>query len=138
MVLASGAEDIGSDVAGGVAGAGGGGSNDSGRNFGLTGGQKAAAAGRLLPKPRTSHPYIVGLSLVAIGLLSLVGSITGTLPSMIAALFVPNALGPSATSDVPVPIIGDPNIGIPDSTPALPPGDTPLKIPEGGFDFGFE
>ncbi len=41
---------------------------------------------------KTNHPYIVGLSLVVIGGLSLVGSITGTLPSMIAALFVPNAL----------------------------------------------
>src|SRR5580692_2233466 len=102
MVLASGAEDIGSDVVGGSS-AGTNGSSPSGRNFGLTGGQRAAAAGRLVPQgARTHHPYIVGLSLITLGLLALVGSVTGTLPSMIAALFVPQALGPSPTADVPV------------------------------------
>jgi hypothetical protein len=52
---------------------------------------KLGALGAVKPA-KTSHPYIVGLSLVAVGAFGLVGSITGTLPSMIAALFVPNAL----------------------------------------------
>jgi len=55
-------------------------------------GQKTGALSRALPKPRTHHPYIVGITLMAVGAFALVGSITGTLPSMIAALFVPNAL----------------------------------------------
>lgn len=66
---------------------------DSGASStGLSGGQKAGALGSALPKPRTHHPYIVGLTLMVVGAFALVGSITGTLPSMIAALFVPNAL----------------------------------------------
>jgi len=82
--LADGAEGTAESTA--SAGAGGGGIG------GLTGSQKGAAASKLLPKPKTDHPYIVGLILVAVGGFALVGSITGTLPSMIAALFVPNAL----------------------------------------------
>jgi len=64
----------------------------TGSKLGLTNSQKGAALGRSLPQPRTHHPYIVGLSLIVIGMFSLVGSITGTLPSMLAALFVPTAL----------------------------------------------
>lgn len=59
---------------------------------GLSTTQKAAAFGRSLPKPKTNHPYIVGITLIAIGAFGLVGSINGSLPSMIAALFVPDAL----------------------------------------------
>ncbi len=62
---------------------------------GLSGLQKlqgAASLSNALPKPKTSHPYVVGLIFTGIGLFSLVGSITGTLPSMLAALFVPQAL----------------------------------------------
>lgn len=60
--------------------------------LGLTTGQKGAAIGRALPKPRTKHPYVVGGVLMLIGGFGLIGSLTGTLPSMLAALFVPNAL----------------------------------------------
>lgn len=59
---------------------------------GLTGAQKAGALSSALPRPKTSHPYIVGISLIVIGGFGLIGSITGTLPSMIAALFVPSIL----------------------------------------------
>ena len=59
---------------------------------GLSGGRKAGVVGKALPKPRTHHPYIVGITLMAVGGFALVGSITGALPSMLAALFVPNAL----------------------------------------------
>jgi hypothetical protein len=51
-----------------------------------------SAGGSALPKPKTSHPYIVGLSLILVGGFMLIGSITGTLPSMLAALFDPDAL----------------------------------------------
>ena len=68
---------------------------------GLSGGQKIGALGKALPKPKTNHPYIVGLSLIVIGGFALVGSITGTLPSMIAALFVPNALVDPSTGNSP-------------------------------------
>ncbi len=61
------------------------------------------AAGSIKPA-RTSHPYIVGISLVVIGGFSLIGSITGTLPSMLAALFVPNALV-DASGNAPAPNI---------------------------------
>lgn len=64
----------------------------AGSKFGLTGGQKAGALGRAVPKPKTNHPYIVGFTLVIVGGFALIGSITGTLPSMLAALFVPQAL----------------------------------------------
>lgn len=64
----------------------------SGSKFGLSSGQKAGALGQALPKPRTHHPYIVGLTLMVVGGFALVGSITGALPSMLAALFVPDAL----------------------------------------------
>ena len=59
---------------------------------GLSAGQKASAFGKSLPKPKTNHPYIVGIALIAIGAFGLVGSINGSLPSMLAALFVPDAL----------------------------------------------
>jgi hypothetical protein len=58
----------------------------------LTAGQKATAFTKSLPKPKTTHPYIVGLSLIVVGGFMLIGSITGTLPSMLAALFDPTAL----------------------------------------------
>lgn len=58
----------------------------------LTKGQLGSAIGRALPKPKTHHPYIVGLTLIVVGGASLIGSLTGSLPAMIAALFVPNAL----------------------------------------------
>lgn len=65
---------------------------DSGAStLGLGGSSKLGLLGAAKPA-RTNHPYIVGISLVVIGGFSLVGSITGTLPSMLAALFVPNAL----------------------------------------------
>jgi len=60
--------------------------------FGLTGGQKASAGLGAVPTAKTSHPYVVGIALVLIGGFGLVGSIIGALPSMLAALFVPNAL----------------------------------------------
>jgi hypothetical protein len=59
---------------------------------GLGGTQVAAALGKAVPTPRTHHPYVVGLVFTTIGLFAVVGSITGTLPSMLAALFVPQAL----------------------------------------------
>lgn len=68
------------------------GAGNSARKIGLTGSQKAAAVGRGLPTAKTSHPYVVGLVLTVMGGFMLIGSITGALPSMIAALFVPNAL----------------------------------------------
>jgi hypothetical protein len=83
--LAEGAESIGESSTA-SAGAGG------GSIGGLTGAQKGSAASKLLPKPKTDHPYIVGIILVAVGGFALIGSITGSLPSMIAALFVPDAL----------------------------------------------
>lgn len=63
-----------------------------GSKIGLTGGQKAGALSGALPQPRTHHPYVVGLVFIVTGMFMLVGSITGTLPSMIAGLFDPNAL----------------------------------------------
>lgn len=75
------------------------------KKFGLTGSQKAGAIGSAIPQPRTHHPYLLGLLLIVGGGFMLVGSITGTLPSMLAALFDPNALDdgsgspPSALSD---------------------------------------
>ncbi len=96
------------------------GAEEAGSSIGLTAGQKASAASQALPRPKTNHPYVVGLLLTAIGGFALIGSITGTLPSMLAALFVPNALvdssgaqvAPSITSDLaaigsqPVPLPG--------------------------------
>lgn len=91
--------------------------------IGLTGGQKASAIGRLFPKPKTSHPYVVGLSLVVIGGFSLVGSITGKLPSMLAALFDPNALVDSSGNTALGVLIDPSQTGIPKSgeLPAIPP-----------------
>ena len=63
-----------------------------GKKFGLTNSQKAGAISAGLPQPRTHHPYILGLILITTGGFMLIGSVTGTLPSMLAALFVPNAL----------------------------------------------
>lgn len=47
--------------------------------------------------PKTEHHYVVGALLLFVGLIGIAGSITGTLPSMIAGLFEPSALG-SVTS----------------------------------------
>ncbi len=58
----------------------------------LTGTQKATAGLGAVPTAKTSHPYVVGIALLVIGGFGLIGSLTGQLPSMIAALFVPNAL----------------------------------------------
>ena len=63
-----------------------------GLSSGLSKGQIGSAIGRALPKPKTHHPYIVGLTLIVVGGASLIGSLTGSLPAMIGALFVPNAL----------------------------------------------
>jgi len=69
--------------------------------IGLTGGQKAAAGLGAVPTAKTQHPYIVGTVLVLVGGFGLIGSITGTLPSMLAALFAPNALIVSADGSTP-------------------------------------
>jgi hypothetical protein len=50
------------------------------------------AAAQALPKPKTEHPYIVGLILITIGVAGMIGSVTGSLPAMLAALFDPNVL----------------------------------------------
>ena len=63
-----------------------------GNKFGLTGSQKAGAIGAGIPQPRTHHPFLLGLLLIVGGGFMLVGSVTGTLPSMIAALFDPSLL----------------------------------------------
>ena len=68
--------------------------------IGLTRGQKAAAGLGAVPTAKTQHPYIVGTVLVLVGGFGLIGSITGTLPSMIAALFVPTALQVSADGSI--------------------------------------
>ena len=64
--------------------------------FGLTSGQKVGAGAsfleKALPKPKTEHPYIVGLILIATGVLGMIGSVTGQLPAMVAALFDPGVL----------------------------------------------
>lgn len=91
MVLAEGAEEAGASTAASGAGE----SSSSGGffgNSGLTGTQKATAASRAVPAARTQHPYLVGLILIIVGGFSLVGSLTGTLPAMLGALFDPNAL----------------------------------------------
>jgi len=69
--------------------------------IGLTRGQKAAAGLGAVPTAKTRHPYIVGTVLVLVGGFGLIGSITGTLPSMLAALFAPNALIVSADGSTP-------------------------------------
>jgi hypothetical protein len=64
------------------------------------GGKTSASLGsasRLFPTPKTEHPYVVGFVLVLIGITGLIGSITGALPAMIAALFVPDALEEATT-----------------------------------------
>ena len=70
------------------------------KKFGLTGSQKAGAISAGLPQPRTHHPYILGLILITTGGFMLIGSVTGTLPSMLAALFVPNALDDTNQSPI--------------------------------------
>lgn len=71
---------------------------------GLSNVQKGLAGSKLFPKPRTHHPYIVGGTLIIVGVFGLIGSITGSLPSMLAALFVPPALtdytGNSPVADI--------------------------------------
>lgn len=69
--------------------------------IGLSSGQKATAGLGAIPTPKTQHPYVVGIALVLIGGLGLIGSVTGTLPSMIAALFVPDALIEPSTGNSP-------------------------------------
>jgi hypothetical protein len=86
-MLESGAAEVASGAESGA--------STVGKKFGLTGSQKAAAVSGGIPSPRTKHPYILGLLLISGGCLMLIGSITGTLPSMIAALFDPNALDDS-------------------------------------------
>jgi hypothetical protein len=54
--------------------------------------QGASLLGKALPRPKTSHPYIVGIIFIVIGVAGMIGSITGELPAMIAALFDPNVL----------------------------------------------
>ena len=76
-------DEAGADAVGGSTG---------GLSSGLSKGQIGSAIGRALPKPKTHHPYIVGLTLIVVGGASLIGSLTGSLPAMIGALFVPNAL----------------------------------------------
>lgn len=97
MVMEAGAE--GAKVAETVTG-----DASASKNLGLSPGQKLGAAGAGLPRPRTHHPYIVGLALMTVGAFALVGSITGALPSMLAALFCPNALvdttGNSVVGDI--------------------------------------
>lgn len=93
---------------------------EAGSKLGLTSSQKGTAVSKLLPKPKTSHPYLVGLILIGTGGLMLIGSITGTLPSMLAALFVPQALVDSTGKKVAPnilsavnPITSSPTIGTP-------------------------
>jgi len=86
--------------------------------IGLTGGQKASAGLGAIPTAKTQHPYVVGIALVLVGGFGLIGSITGTLPSMIAALFVPDALTDSAGKKpgvlTPVnPLTSSPTLGTP-------------------------
>ena len=80
MVLGEGAEEI------------------TGSKVGLTKGQKFGLFSKATPSPKTAHPYVVGMALIIIGGFGLVGSVTGTLPAMIAGLFVPNALVDSSGS----------------------------------------
>ena len=89
---------------------------------GLTGVQTATAASKAVPTPRTNHPYVVGLSLIIIGAFGLIGSITGTLPSMLAGLFVPTALidtsgnAPAPNLLTPVSLVGSPTLATPITT----------------------
>ena len=89
---------------------------------GLSGIQTANAASMAAPVPKTNHPYVVGLSLIIIGAFGLIGSITGTLPSMIAGLFVPTALidvagnAPAPGLLTPVSLVGSPTLATPITT----------------------
>jgi len=97
--------------------------------IGLTRGQKAAAGLGAVPTAKTQHPYIVGTVLVLVGGFGLIGSITGTLPSMLAALFAPNALIVSADGSAVAPDYHGPAILAPvnplTSSPTL---GTPLTV----------
>lgn len=96
--LIAGAESGGAGAASagaGAAGKKGSALSDLGLN-GPTG--TLGAASKLFPKPKTEHPYTVGIILIVVGLTGLVGSITGQLPAMIAALFVPDALEDANTA----------------------------------------
>ena len=73
---------------------------------GLTGTQVALGGSKLLPKPRTKHPYVVGLVITTLGVFTFIGSVTGTLPSMLAALFVPQALEDATGASAAGPAIG--------------------------------
>jgi hypothetical protein len=71
-------------------------SDSASSKSGLSGIQKMQAGSKVLnkylPRPSTSHPYVVGIILLITGGFVVVGSVTGTLPSMLAGLFVPEAL----------------------------------------------
>lgn len=43
--------------------------------------------------PKTEHHYVAGALLLFVGVIGVAGSVTGTLASMIAGLFEPDALG---------------------------------------------
>lgn len=75
----------------GAAAAGGSAASKKSNKAGTAASGAALGAG-LLPKPKTNHPYIVGLILITIGVAGMIGSVTGQLPAMIAALFDPNVL----------------------------------------------
>jgi len=75
--------------------------------LGFSKGQKSGSAGagaqgvaNILPKPKTTHPYLVGLIFIVVGVAGIVGSITGTLPAMIAALWDPPILVDKSGSSV--------------------------------------
>jgi hypothetical protein len=84
--------EAGADAVGGASDAVAEAPSKAGSKFGLTGSQKAGALSAGIASPRTHHPYVVGLLLIAGGSCMLIGSITGALPSMLAALFCPTAL----------------------------------------------
>lgn len=68
--------------------------------------------GKSVPTPRTQHPYIAGLLLIIVGGVGLIGSITGNLPAMIAALFDPDTLAERQSgAGVVSSIIGDVGTG---------------------------
>lgn len=110
--------EAGADAVGGAGDTVGNAGDKVGKKFGLTGSQKAGAISAGLPQPRTHHPYLLGLIFIVAGGFWLVGSITGTLPSMIAALFDPSVLDdsdsnpPSIVSDVVHDVVGISTFGL--------------------------
>jgi len=74
--------------------------------IGLSTGQKATAGLGAIPSAKTQHPYVVGIALVLIGGFGLIGSVTGTLPSMFAALFLPPDALVDKKGNSPNPIMG--------------------------------